>query len=196
METRKKTIAIIGAGALGSHFVLFARNLGCNLKVIDFDRVEQKNTQGQFHSKMGLGRNKAQAIQQAIQGMWGMQINAVPHKLTPDNVTPLLGDVDIVVDATDNAEARRTIMTMVRTHGIPCVHGALAADGSFGQVVWDEWFKEDEEGEAGQATCENGENLPFHAAVAAQMVLAVQRYLKNGSKTSYQMTHGSLLRIA
>jgi molybdopterin/thiamine biosynthesis adenylyltransferase len=191
-----KKIVAIGVGALGSHFVLFARNLEHPIKLVDMDRVEQKNTLGQFHSKMGLGKNKAQAMQQALQGLWGFKVEAVPFKLTPDNAEALLGDACLVIDATDNAAARRAIMGMVRAHKIPCLHGALAADGSFGQVVWDEFFKEDEEGEAGQATCEDGENLPFHAAVAAQMALSAQKFLKTGTKISYQMTHGSLLRIA
>lgn len=195
MEMGTKII-VIGVGALGSHFVLFARNLGHPIKLIDMDRVEQKNTQGQFHSKMGLGKNKAQAMQQALQGLWGFKVEVVPYKLTPDNAEVLLDDACLIIDATDNAAARRAIMSMVRTHKVPCLHGALAADGSFGQVVWDEFFKEDEEGEVGQATCEDGENLPFHASVAAQMVLSAQKFLKTGVKISYQMTHGSLLRIA
>lgn len=191
-----KTIVVIGAGALGSHYIMLARNLDCTIKVIDFDVVERKNTLGQFHSNMGLGKNKASAIQQALMGLWNVRINAVPRKLTPDNAEALLGDACLVIDATDNAAARRAIMGMVRAHKVPCLHGALAADGSFGQVVWDEFFKEDEEGEAGQATCEDGENLPFHAAVAAQMALSTQQFLKTGKKFSYQMTHGTLLRIA
>lgn len=191
-----RKIAVIGAGALGSHFVMLARNLDCTIKVVDFDLVERKNILGQFHSKMGLGKNKALALQQALLGLWDARINAVPHKLTPDNAAALLGDADLVIDATDNAAARRAIMGMTKLHGIPSLHGALAADGSFGQVIWGEVFKEDEEGEVGQATCEDGVNLHFHAMVAALMVEEAKMYLTSGFKRSYQLTHDSIIRIA
>ena len=62
-----KKIVIVGVGALGSHLVLLGRNWSARFVVIDDDRVEQKNTQSQFHSRMGVGRNKAQAMQQAEQ---------------------------------------------------------------------------------------------------------------------------------
>ena len=75
------TVVIVGVGALGSHLVLLARNWSAKLKLVDFDRVEQKNTQAQFHSKMGLGRNKAQALGQAMQGMFGLKVDSLPRKL-------------------------------------------------------------------------------------------------------------------
>jgi hypothetical protein len=40
---------------------------------------------------MGVGRNKAQAMQQAMQGLFGLRLQAIPHKLTADNVERLLG---------------------------------------------------------------------------------------------------------
>ena len=45
-----KTVVIVGVGALGSHVALLGRNWGVQLKLVDFDRIEQKNTQAQFHS--------------------------------------------------------------------------------------------------------------------------------------------------
>ena len=191
-----KPVVIIGVGALGSHLVMLARNLGNPLRLVDFDRVEQKNTQGQFHSKMGLGKNKALALQQTLLGLWGLKVEVIPHKLTPDNVSTVLGDAALVIDCTDNAEARRTIKNFVRLADIPCLHGALAADGSFGRVIWDEFFKEDEEGAGGQASCEDGKNLGFHALVAAQMALVAQKFLDDETRSSYQMTHGTLQRIS
>ena len=132
METH---IVIVGIGALGSHTVLFLRNLKMILKLIDFDKIELKNISAQFHSKMGLGRNKAQALQQALQGLFGVKVEAIPHKLTKDNADALLGGSALVLDCVDNAEARRVIQGCVRKHSIPCLHGALSADGSFGRVV-------------------------------------------------------------
>jgi len=132
---RMKPVIIVGAGALGSHVILCGRNWPNPIRVVDFDRVEMKNTQAQFHSRMGMSRNKVQALQQAMQGMWGLKIEGIPHKLTLDNVGTVLGDAALVLDCTDNIEARQTIQGYVRAKGIPCLHGALSADGSFGRII-------------------------------------------------------------
>jgi len=191
-----RRIVIIGLGALGSQAAILARNWETLFRIVDFDRVEAKNTMAQAHSKMFTGRNKAQAIQQTLQGMWGLRMDAVPHKLTADNVDMLLGDASLVLDCTDNGEARRLIQGYVRDHGIPCLHGALSADGFLGRAVWDEHFKIDDEGEEGQATCEDGEQLPMFALTAAQITVTAQRFLDTGDRRSYQITPSGIIRLA
>ena len=190
------TVVIVGAGALGSHLALLARNWEADLKVVDFDRVEQKNTLAQFHSKMGLRQNKAQALQKALTGLFGRRVEAVPHRLTDDNAAALLGGAAMVVDCTDNAEARRVIQRQVQAEETPCLHGALSADGTFGRVIWDDLFTADEEGEPGQATCEDGQQLPMFALVAAQLAVAAQRFLDSGQQQSFQISPSGIIRLA
>lgn len=192
----EKTVVIVGVGALGSHLALLARNWKNPLRIVDFDRIEQKNTQSQFHSKMGLGKNKAQALQQALQGLFGVKVEAIPHKLADDNAENLLKSVALVIDCTDNAAARRVIQKHVRKHSIPCLHGALSADGIFGRIVWDELFVADEEGKEGQATCEDGEQLPMFALAAAQVAVVAQRFLKDGTRQSFQVMPTGIVRLA
>lgn len=192
-----KTVVIVGGGALGSNLIMAVRNVGALLKLVDFDVVEKKNTLGQFHTSMGVGRKKVIALQQAMMGMWGVKIEAVPHKLTKDNATVLLSGASLVVDCVDNSEARILIQDTVRALNIPCLHGALSQDGSLGRAVWDEHFRADNMGEfSGQATCENGENLQFHILMGAYLANDVLRFLKTGEKVSYQVTARSLVRIA
>ena len=191
-----KNIIVVGAGALGSHVLLFIRNLDCEITLIDFDRVEQKNVASQFHTKMGLRKNKAQALQQSLNGLFGKKIKVIPHKLTSDNSKQLLSGADLIVDCTDNAQARRDIQKIVREMNIECIHGALDAGGTFGRIVWDEVFKEDEEGFAGEATCENSNSLPFFAFVSAKMANEIQEFLLNGKKRSFQLTESSIVRLA
>ena len=177
-------LVIVGAGALGSHVLLFCRNIAAQFTVIDFDRVEQKNTLSQFHTKMGMGRNKAVALQQTMQGLFGLKIKAVPHALTTENAQLLLSNADLVLDCVDNLEARQLITATVRELGIPCLHGALSAEGtSFARVMWDEAFAPDAGGE-GEATCENGEELPFIANVAAQLASVTREFLEKGTRRS------------
>lgn len=174
-----KKIVIVGVGALGSHLVLLGRNWGARIVAVDFDRVESKNVRSQLHTRMGVGRNKAQALQQTMQGLFGLRIDAVPHRLVADNAAVLLEGADVVVDCVDHAETRRLIQRVAAERAIPCLHGALAADGRYARVMWDPDFAVDEGGE-GQATCEDGKHLPFVALVAAHLAISLQRFLANG----------------
>lgn len=187
-------IVIVGVGALGSHVVLFGRNLPVRFTVVDFDRVERKNTLSQFHSRMGVGRNKAQALGQAMQGLFGMRLDVRPHRLTEDNVGELLREAALVVDCVDNAPTRQLIQTSAEQLALPCVHGALAPDGAYARIMWREEFAIDGGGE-GQATCEDGEHLPFIATVAARMTGVIQRFLKDGTRLSYHIHPGGLMAV-
>jgi hypothetical protein len=178
---------VVGVGALGSHLVQLGRSLPVQWKVIDDDRIEAKNLLAQFHTRMGLGKNKAQALQQAMMGMFGIKIEAIPHRLTADNTEALLGDADLVVDCLDNAESRTLIQQFVRARGIACVHGALAPDGELGRVVWDHLFVIDGEHTPGQATCEGGEHLAFIAQTAATLAQAIALYVGDRRRISTQL---------
>lgn len=190
-----KHVVVVGAGALGSHLLMFGRNLSARWTLIDFDRVEQKNTLSQAHTKMGVGRNKAQALQQTMQGLWGMRVEAVPHKLTADNVAALLGAADVVVDCTDNATARQLIQGFCTERSVACLHGALAADGGYGRVLWRDTFSIDAGGE-GEATCEDGAHLPFIAGVAAQMAGVLQKFLANGAQIGLHVHPGGVVEVS
>lgn len=183
-------VVVVGVGALGSHVVLLCRTLPVQLKVIDFDRIEAKNLLAQFHTRMGVGKNKAQATQKAMQGLFGVKIDAVPHKLTADNTESLLGDAELVVDCLDNAEARQLVQDFVRARDIPCVHGALAPDGQLGRVVWDHLFVIDSEDTPGQATCDGGEHLSFIGLTAATLAQAVAIYVGERRQLSTQILPG------
>lgn len=189
-----KTIVVVGVGALGSHLVMLGRNWDARIVAIDFDRVEQKNVASQFHSKMGVGRNKAQALQQAMQGLFGARVDAIPHRLTEDNARELLRGASVVVDSVDNAPARRLIQRVAGELAIPCLHGALAADGRYARVMWDPGFSADEGGE-GAATCEDGEHLPFVALVASHLAARVQRFLTDGTMDGAHIRPDGLERV-
>lgn len=191
MNTR---IVIVGAGALGSHLVLLGRNWSAQLVVIDFDRVERKNTMSQFHSNMGVGRNKAVALQQAMQGLFGLKIEAIPHRLGEDNAKTLVCGAGLVIDCVDNAVTRRVLRDASAREGVPCMHGALSADGQYARVMWNRDFAIDEGGE-GEATCEDGRHLPFIGVVAAQMAAIVQRFLEDGTQQSVHMRPGGIVVV-
>lgn len=188
-----KKVTIVGVGALGSHVALLLRNVA-ELKVIDFDRVEQKNVLSQLHGKMHVGKLKAQALQQTMQFLFGTKLEVVTSKLASDNAEQLLSGADLLVDCLDNATARMVVQDYARKHLIPCLHGALAANGEFGRAIWDEQFKIDGE-TAGAATCEDGEHLPFIATVASHLALAAKLFLVSGKRHGYQISPLSLIAV-
>jgi molybdopterin-synthase adenylyltransferase len=184
-DMARKRITVVGAGALGSHLVMFMRNMDCSITVIDMDRVEQKNTQSQFHPKNTVRKNKVQALQQTMQFLWGIKVDTIPHKLVEDNQNQLLAGADLIVDCLDNGDARRLVQRYVRANKVPCVHGALAADGNFGLVKWDDTFTIDDEPESGAATCEAGEHLPFISIVSGILARSVQEFLFSGTSINF-----------
>lgn len=186
MAVRK--VVVVGVGALGSHFLLCARNFeDVAWKLVDFDRIERKNLASQFHTVQGVGKNKAEALRQAMSLFGMLKLEAVPHRLTGDNADAILRGASLVVDCLDNGASRRIVQAYVRGHGIPCLHGAVDAAGTYGRVVWDERFEIDDETVVGQATCEGGEHLPFIVTVASQIALAARRFLADGRKTGSEI---------
>ena len=193
-----KRVVVVGIGALGSHTILAARNWEETLAVVDFDRVEAKNVQSQFHTRMGKGKSKGLALNDAMRSLFGRTLDVFPVKLNNGNVAQLIGTADLAIDCTDNFSARNVLQAYCNKPAsrIACLHGCLSADGSLSRIVWTEHFKPDEEGEEGGATCEDGENLPFHMMAGAVIAYIAQMYLKTGKKQSWQMTPSSMVRIS
>jgi molybdopterin-synthase adenylyltransferase len=189
-----KTIVVVGVGALGSHVVQLLRNVDATIRVIDFDRVEQKNVASQFHAKQSVGKSKVVGLQQTMQFLFGTKIETVPHKLVAENATQLLGSGDLVIDCLDNAASRRILQVFVRAHSAACLHGALAAEATFGRVVWDEDFTIDEEPGEGAPTCDDGDHLPFIATTAALIAQAAAGFIRTGKKVGFQIHPGGVTR--
>lgn len=181
-------IVIVGVGALGSHLVQFVRNEKVDIRLIDFDRVEQKNVLSQFYGKPGVGKNKGAALQQTMDFLFKRQLSVVGNKLVAENIDVLLRDATLVVDCLDNGASRKLVQDYVRKHGVPCLHGALAPGGEFGRSIWDEQFIIDSELDAGVATCEDGEFLPFIALTAAYIARSIQLFLKDKQKIGFSIS--------
>lgn len=184
-----KIATVVGVGALGSHLVQFLRSADVTIRAIDFDRVERKNTLSQFHGKPGCGKKKVDSLAQSMQMLFGLRIKTIPHRLCIDNLDALLGG-DLVIDCLDNAESRTLVQAWVRKHGVPCLHGALAPNGEFGRVVWDEQFVIDSEYGNGVDTCENGEVLPFIAITSAYLARSAQEFFLEGRRVGYEISPG------
>lgn len=175
-------IVICGVGALGSTAAVLCRSLGAELRLVDFDRVESKNLTAQAYVKQSLGKNKAEALKVQLWNFWAVKAEALPVRVVADNVAQVCAGAQLVVDCFDNRAGREVLSQHARAAGLPLVHAALAADGSFGLVRWDERFTPDAEDQVGQATCEGGEHLPFIGLLAAALARAIQDFARNGTR--------------
>jgi molybdopterin/thiamine biosynthesis adenylyltransferase len=158
------------------------------LKVIDFDKVDSGNVQSQFHLKPNVGKSKVQALSGAMQLCFGLKIETIPHKLTQENDEQLLGKADLIIDCLDNFAARDVVQKYARRKSVPCLHGALAANGGYGRVVWDEKFQIDSEAGIGGATCEDGAHLPFISITASYLARAAQEFLSTGRQFGFEVS--------
>jgi molybdopterin/thiamine biosynthesis adenylyltransferase len=175
-------IVICGVGALGSTCAWFCRNVDAELAFVDFDRVESKNVMAQAFVKASIGKNKAEALKAQFLTFFGVKAEAFGVRLSETNVDALLGKADLVVDAFDNMKSRLVLSAWAKASGKALVHAALAADGTFGIVRWDEHFVPDAEDAEGQATCEGGEHLPLIGVLGSSLARVVQDWLKDKTK--------------
>ena len=180
-------VVLCGVGALGSTAGLFCRNLPAAFRFVDFDRVESKNLLAQFFVKPSIGKHKAEALKLQWFNFWGIKAEASSVRLTEQNVQALLGEAELIVDCFDNFDSRKLLSDFARQHGKALVHAAIAGDGTFGVVRWDERFTADREDVAGQATCEGGEHLPLIGLIASALARAIQDFLSTGTQRNFNV---------
>jgi molybdopterin-synthase adenylyltransferase len=134
-------VCIVGCGALGSFQAEGLARAGVReLRLIDRDYVEFSNLQRQWlydESDAQSETPKAVAAARRLHQInRHVQIEPLVADLTPSNAEELLADFDLILDGTDNFEARYLINDISVKRQIPWVYGA--AIGSYGIVmpVW------------------------------------------------------------
>ena len=187
-------LVVCGVGALGSTAVQYLRNVDAELRLVDFDRVEAKNLAAQWFVKQSVGKNKAEAVRLQLANFYGAKAEAMTVRLGAHNAAQLLAGAALAIDCFDNADSRLALSAAARAAQLPLVHAALAADGTFGMVRWDERFTPDREDMAGQATCEGGEHLPMIGLVGATLARTIQDFVKSGERRDYLVSLSGVLR--
>src|SRR5258707_3246776 len=114
-------VVLAGCGALGTvQAGLLARAGVGRLRIIDRDYVELSNLQRQT---LFEEEDAARALPKAIAAAAHLkrinsscQVEPVVADLTPSSVDELLGDADVILDATDNFETRYLINEFAIRH--------------------------------------------------------------------------------
>jgi molybdopterin-synthase adenylyltransferase len=128
-------VAVAGCGALGSFQAGALARAGVGyLRIVDRDYVELGNLQRQWlfdesDAEQGLPKAVAAARKIAMLNS-DVRVEPVVADLVPSNVEDLLGDVDLVLDGTDNFETRYLINDFAVQSNRPWIYGA--AVGSYG----------------------------------------------------------------
>jgi molybdopterin/thiamine biosynthesis adenylyltransferase len=189
-----KRIVVCGIGALGSTALQYLRSLDAELRLVDFDRVESKNLAAQWFVKQSLGKNKAEAARLQLANFYGVKAEAMGVRLGAHNAAQLLDGCALAVDCFDNADSRIALSEAARSANVALVHSALAADGTFGMVRWDERFTPDREDVEGQATCEGGEHLPMIGLVGATLARTIQDFVAKDVRHDYLVSLSGVTR--
>jgi molybdopterin-synthase adenylyltransferase len=123
-------IFIAGLGGLGSisAYYLAAAGVGY-LKIVDRDRVGLENLNRQIlHRTADIGRPKSESALEKLRGLNPTcRIDAVTEEIREDTIFGLIGDCDLIVDATDNFEARKNLNRASLSRKIPFVYGGINA---------------------------------------------------------------------
>ena len=133
-------VTVCGAGALGANIVeSLARSGFCQLRVIDRDRIEERNLSTQPYYRSDIGAFKAKILANNLYRALGVNIDAHSKELTSANADRLLAKSAAVIDTFDNSVGRQSVKDYCASVSIPCVHVGLAAD--YSEIIWNQHYR-------------------------------------------------------
>ncbi|WP_096200570.1 ThiF family adenylyltransferase [Bacillus sp. FJAT-45350] len=140
---KEKTVAIIGVGALGTVAAYHIARAGIGtVRLIDRDFVELSNLQRQMlfdEDDVKQNLPKVIAAQQKLNLITGVNIQPCINDVNATSIEELVGDCDLIIDATDNMATRFLINDVSIKHNIPWVYGgAIHSRGMFFSIIPDE----------------------------------------------------------
>ncbi len=133
-------VTICGAGGLGANLAenLVRSGFG-KLKVIDRDRIEERNLSTQPYYRSDIGAFKAKILANNLYRAIGTTVEAETKALTAANAAQLLKDSQLIVDVFDNSPSRQAVKDYAEQTEIPCIHAGLSAD--YAEVIWNEVYR-------------------------------------------------------
>ncbi len=125
-------VVLVGVGALGSHIAdsLVRAGVG-HLVLADRDYIELNNLQRQaLYDEDDIAQNlpKAEAAARKLRRInSSVTVEARVMDVSYENVEALVEGADLVLDGTDNFEARYLLNDVCVKHGLPWVYGGVLA---------------------------------------------------------------------
>lgn len=128
-------VLVCGCGALGSAIANTLVRAGVGMvRIVDRDFLELSNLQRQVlydEADVAAGLPKAIAAANKLRGINSqVTVDAVVADVTHKNIAALAGDVDAILDGTDNFEVRFLLNDFALDRGLPWVYGGvIGAEG-------------------------------------------------------------------
>ena len=130
-----KRVTIVGVGGVGGYVATLLARAGVEkIRIIDFDTVSPSNFNRQVVAVKGNeGRLKVEALKDIILSInEDIEVDSVPQKLDKDNVSSLLENSDIVVDAIDIVKDKVALIIYCKKHNINVI-SAMGAGNRYDQ---------------------------------------------------------------
>jgi adenylyltransferase/sulfurtransferase len=135
-KLKRAKVFIAGAGGLGSPISIYLTAAGIgSITLVDNDTVELSNLNRQvLHWEKDTGRYKVESAEEKLSQINSdIEIEAQNATLTEDNISNLVNDADLIIDAMDNYPVRYLLNRMALSKKIPFIHGAI--NGFHGQAT-------------------------------------------------------------
>lgn len=125
-------VLLVGCGALGAHIADALARAGVgSLRIVDRDFVEMHNLQRQVlfdEDDAERGTPKALAAAEKLRRINStITVEPVVDDVNAGNIAALLDGIDVIVDGTDNFEARYLLNDAAARAGKPWVYGGVLA---------------------------------------------------------------------
>lgn len=128
-KLKNAKVFIAGAGGLGSPIAIYLSVAGVgNIKIVDNDSVELSNLNRQIlHWDEDIGRNKVESAKgKLVKLNPSINLDVLCETISEDNVSKLVADSDLIVDAMDNLPTRYLLNRTAIEKDIPFFHGAVS----------------------------------------------------------------------
>ena len=127
-QLKDAKVLCVGAGGLGCPALQYLAAAGIGtLGIMDGDQIELSNLQRQIlFNEKDLGRNKAKVIGERLQAInHQVSLNIYAEFLSSTNAHDHIQGYDLVLDATDNYEARYLLNMVCRMLEIPLISASI-----------------------------------------------------------------------
>ncbi|MCT7948401.1 ThiF family adenylyltransferase [Ancylothrix sp. C2] len=186
-KIKKLPVTICGAGALGANLTEnLARTGFSNLKIIDRDRIEERNLSTQPYYRSDIGAFKAKILSNSLYRALGLKMEVQTKELTAENAAQLIAKPSLVIDTFDNSISRQTVKDYCVAANLDCLHIGLASD--YAEVIWNQNYRVPSPVNDDVCDYPLARNLVLLAvAVASEIII---KFAATGTQESFTITLG------
>jgi len=159
-KLRTFPITLCGAGAVGSNLAEnLARTGFTTLKIIDYDRIEERNLSTQPFYRADIGAHKTTILANTLYRAF-------------------------IIDGFDNSTARAAVSKYCKSANLPCLHVGLASD--YAEIIWNDEYRVPSATQDDVCDYPLARNLVLlTVAIASEVIIA---FIKEGTQRSLTVT--------